>query len=281
MQHATAGDAPTAPMIQVRHVSVAFDGRRVLHDICLDVPRGRTVVVIGQTGCGKTVLLKTMIGLVAPSAGEVLVDGADVAALDERALTRLRARIGFVFQGAALFDSLSVSRNVAFGLRELTDFDDARIEDIVRDRLREVGLDPRQVWDKRPAQLSGGMRKRVGLARTLAPEPEIMLYDEPTTGLDPVMSGVIGELILRTKQRRAVTAVVVTHDMKSAFKLGDRIVMLDQGRIIASAPPEEFAALPDPKVRQFVQGEAGEPAVAVGARCEQPGGTGAAPGCGK
>jgi phospholipid/cholesterol/gamma-HCH transport system ATP-binding protein len=253
------------PLVETRHLSVRFGRQTVLRDIDLAIPRGQTLVVIGESGCGKTVLLKSLIGLVRPAQGEVMFDGQNLAALNDRQLARQRIRFGFVFQGAALFDSLTVAQNVAFPLRQHTDYDDARIRQTVLARLTEVGL-PENILYKKPAELSGGMRKRVGLARAQVLSPEVILYDEPTTGLDPIMSAVINELILRTRNRNPVTSIVVTHDMHTAAKVADRIIMLhplsrlNDGapQIIFDGSSGELERCSDPRVRQFVRGEAGE-----------------------
>jgi phospholipid/cholesterol/gamma-HCH transport system ATP-binding protein len=252
------------PLIRFDGVSMQFGSQRVLQDIALDVPRGQTLVVIGESGCGKTVLLKLIIALLRPTAGRVVFDGRVLADLGDRELTRQRLRFGFLFQGAALFDSLTVYDNVAFGLREGRRME-AEIRETVRQRLQEVGLSP-GVEQKKPAELSGGMKKRVGLARALAVDPEVMLYDEPTTGLDPIMSDVINELIVQTRQRHPVTSIVVTHDMKTAYKVADRVVMLyplarltpGEGQILFDGPPSELQQCRDPRVLQFVEGEARE-----------------------
>jgi phospholipid/cholesterol/gamma-HCH transport system ATP-binding protein len=253
----------SAPLIRFEQVRVQFGPQRVLHEINLDVYRGQTLVVIGESGCGKTVLLKLIIALLRPTMGRVLFDGRVLADLGDRALTRQRLRFGFLFQGAALFDSLSVFDNVAFGLREQGQRVEAAIRDTVRQRLAEVGL-PAGVEDKKPAELSGGMKKRVGLARALALDPEVMLYDEPTTGLDPIMSDVINDLIMQTRRRRPLTSVVVTHDMKTVYKVADRIVMLyplarlepGAAQVLFDGSPDQLRACSDPRVRQFVEGQA-------------------------
>ena len=259
---APAGDAP---LIETRDLGVRFGRQAVLRDIDLKIPRGQTVAVIGESGCGKTVLLKTLIGLVRPTSGVALFDGRDLNRLDDKELSRQRTRFGFLFQSAALFDSLSVAQNVAFPLRQHTDFDDSKIRKEVLARLAEVGL-PEGVFSKKPAELSGGMRKRVGLARALVLAPEVILYDEPTTGLDPIMSDVINELILRTRNKYPVTSIVVTHDMHTARKVADRVVMLfplarltsDQPQIIFDGRPADLERSGDRRVTQFVRGEAGE-----------------------
>ena len=252
------------PLVSIRSVSVRFGRQPVLRDVNIDVPAGQTLALIGESGCGKTVLLKCIVGLLRPNEGEVLFDGRNLATLNERDLTALRIRFGFVFQGAALFDSMTVAQNVAFPLRQHTARTPREVEEIVLERLGEVGL-PENVVPKKPAELSGGMRKRVGLARALVMNPELMLYDEPTTGLDPVMSDVINELILRTKQRHPVTSIVVTHDMRTAHKVADRIVMLAplprlsprEPQILYDGPPRRIESSPDQRVIDFVRGDAG------------------------
>ena len=231
----------------------------------MDVPRGQTLAIIGESGCGKTVLLKTIIALIRPTRGEVWFDGRNLSTLDEMELTRQRIRFGFVFQNAALFDSMTIGQNVAFPLRQHRRYSDAEVQEIVSARLAEVGL-PDTVMAKKPAELSGGMRKRVGLARALAIDPELMLYDEPTTGLDPIMSDVINELMLNTSRRHSVTSIIVTHDMRTARKVADRVVMVmpasrlepNESQIVFDGPPDDLDDCPDARVTQFVNGEAGE-----------------------
>jgi len=253
------------PIVALDGVSMRFDNQQVLRDIDLPIQRGETVAIIGESGCGKTVMLKLIVGLLHPSAGRIRLEGKDLGQLREAELIQLRLRVGFLFQGAALFDSLTVYDNVAFGLRALRNFDEAAIRQKVRERLAEVGL-PLTVETKMPAELSGGMKKRVGLARALALDPEVMLYDEPTTGLDPIMSDVINELILQVRRRSPITSVVVTHDMKTARKVADRVVMLyplarlgaTERQMLFDGTPAELERHSDPRVRQFVEGQAGE-----------------------
>jgi phospholipid/cholesterol/gamma-HCH transport system ATP-binding protein len=266
MSTATANTAESVkPLVQIDDLDVDFERHSVLRGIRLSIPRGQTLAVIGESGCGKTVLLKTMIGLLRPTRGTVYFDGRDLNGLSEQALTRQRMRFGFLFQQAALFDSMTVAQNIAFPLRQHTEKNPAEIDRIVVARLAEVGL-AENVLGKKPGELSGGMRKRVGLARALALEPEIILYDEPTTGLDPIMSDVINELILSTRRHHPVTSVVVTHDMRTAQKTADRLVMLyplgrvgeGESQIIYDGPPNQIERCPDPRVTQFARGEAGE-----------------------
>ena len=259
-----AAPAHTGPVLEVDRVTVRFGAQEVLRDISLAIGSGETLVILGESGCGKTVLLKTLIGLVRPTAGEIRFEGKAIAKLGDRQLAHLRTRYGFVFQGAALFDSLSIFDNIAFPLREHTRLPEKQVAEIVDDLLAEVGL-PRSAAAKKPVQLSGGMRKRAGLARALALEPPVVLYDEPTTGLDPIMSDVINELILRVGSRGGVTSVVVTHDMHTARKVADRIVMLyplfrvapGESQVVFEGTPAELDRSRDPRVRQFVEGRAG------------------------
>jgi phospholipid/cholesterol/gamma-HCH transport system ATP-binding protein len=262
---AAAVPEPRRPLVTLEQVSVQFGSQRVLHGIDLAIPRGQTLVVIGESGCGKTVLLKLLIGLLRPTVGRVTFDGRVLADLSEHDITLQRLRFGFLFQSAALFDSLDVYDNVSFGLRAQRRCPEPEIREIVRQRLQEVGM-PLSALTKKPAELSGGMKKRVGLARALALNPEVMLYDEPTTGLDPIMTDVINELILQTRRRHPVTSVVVTHEMKTVQKVADRVVMFyplsrlhsGENQVLFDGTPDELARCDDPRVRQFVEGEARE-----------------------
>ena len=253
------------PLVEIRHLDVSFGHDQVLKDINLSVKRGQTLAIIGESGCGKTVLLKTVIGLIRPTRGSVLFDNRDMSSMREDELAKERIRFGFVFQNAALFDSLTVGQNVSFPLRQHGKFTQEELRHKVLSRLAAVGL-PDWVVMKKPAELSGGMRKRVGLARALVMNPELVLYDEPTTGLDPIMSDVINELMLRTSRENPVTSIIVTHDMRTAVKVADRIVMMmplarvssDDPQIIYDGKPEGLATCADTRVQQFVQGQAGE-----------------------
>ena len=261
---AIRSDIPDPPVIEIQNLSMRFGDHQVLRDISLVLPAGQTLVVIGESGCGKTVLLKAMNGLLRPTLGEVRFEGMPLARMNEHELARIRTRYGFVFQGAALFDSLTIADNIAFPLREHTRLSAAEISDIVESLLGEVGL-PQSVATMKPMQLSGGMRKRAGLARALALDPHLILYDEPTTGLDPIMSDVINELILRARSRDGVTSVVVTHDMHTARKVADVILMLyplsrlppGEPQVIFQGTPHELDNCSDPRIRQFIEGQAG------------------------
>ncbi len=263
----------TTPLIQLRGVSVRFGRQRVLSNIHLDVFANETLALIGESGCGKSVTLKLIVGLLQPTEGEVLFNGRRVAEMPEKELTAMRLRVGFLFQGAALFDSLTVFDNVAFGVRAKGGVGEADVAKIVKERLLEVGL-PEAVQAKMPAELSGGMRKRVGLARAMALDPAVMLYDEPTTGLDPIMTDVINELIVRTRSRRPITSVVVTHEMRTVQRVADRVVMLyplarlnpGEPQVVYDGPTTGLDTTLDARVRQFVAGHAGDRITEL--RCE-------------
>ena len=239
-------------MIAIRGLRKRLGEKQVLDGVDLDIETGQTVVVLGPSGTGKSVLLKHIVGLMKADAGSIEVDGEEVVGRPERELNVIRRRFGMLFQGAALFDSLSVGENVALPLREHTDMAEADIRARVSERLDWVGL--KGIEDTLPASLSGGMRKRVGLARAVAMDPAFILYDEPTTGLDPIMSAVIDELIRGLQQRIHLTSIVVTHDLRSAFAVGDRIAMLLNGRILMKGTPDELRASTDPIIRQFLEG---------------------------
>ncbi len=252
-------------LLRAEGVTVTYGQQTILKDINLVVPRGQTLAIIGESGCGKTVLLKTLIGLVKPSRGTIMFDNKQLAKLDAKQLSQVRQRIGFVFQNAALFDSLDIFQNIAFPIEQHRQCGKDDLNQMVLRKLAEVGLPP-EVLRKKPAHLSGGMRKRVGLARALIMEPELVVYDEPTTGLDPIMSDVINELILRTRRSYPVTSVVVTHDMHTARKVADRVVMLyprarlstNDSQVLFDGAPSGLEHAEDRRVRQFVRGEAGE-----------------------
>jgi phospholipid/cholesterol/gamma-HCH transport system ATP-binding protein len=241
-------------MIEVCDLKKEFGGHAVLEGVNFRIETGESVAIIGRSGSGKSVLLKHLIGLLRPDSGAVLIDGENIVAMDERQLLRVRRKFGMVFQGAALFDSLTVAENVAFGLRRLEHLTEAEIARRVGGALEVVDLAGTE--NKKPAELSGGMRKRAGLARAIIYEPQIVLYDEPTTGLDPIVSDSIDQLMVRVRDRLKVTTVVVTHDMRTARRVGQRVVLLHDKSIYASGAPEEFFASKDPVVRQFVDGVA-------------------------
>ena len=239
-------------MIEFQDVHKAFGAKRVLEGLSLKIADAETLVIIGYSGTGKSVALKHIVGLLHPDAGDVIVDGQAVSTLDRDGLTALRQGIGYVFQFAALFDSMTVAENLALGLRRRRELSGEEIDDRVRDALALVDLSGTE--ERLPAELSGGMRKRVGIARAIALRPRYILYDEPTTGLDPVTSAVIDRLMVRTREHLGVTGVVVTHDMRSAYTVGDRIAMLYEGRIRQVGTVAEIQETEDPVVRQFIEG---------------------------
>jgi len=239
-------------VIQLENVTMQYGNRLILDDISLQISKGEIMVVIGPSGSGKSTLLRLIIGLVKPTQGRILVNGQDVAQMTEEELNALRVQMGMVFQYSALFDSMTVGENVAFGLREHTKLSEEEIQNQVRRKLRMVGLAGRE--DLMPEELSGGMKKRVSLARAIAQNPKIVLYDEPTAGLDPIMSTKIDRLITSTRRILGVTSVVVTHHMESAFNIADRIAMIHEGKIIEVAPAAEFRNSANPLVQQFIYG---------------------------
>jgi len=241
------------PAIRLDHVSKAFDGLTVLDDLSLDVPRGRAVVILGRSGTGKSVTLKHIVGLMRPDRGRVFVEGHDVTQLSRTELAQVRQRIGFLFQNAALFDSITVGDNVAFPLRRPRRDTSAQIHDRVSTLLEQVGLE--EAAGKMPADLSGGMRKRAGLARALALNPPIVLVDEPSAGLDPLTAGEIDDLLVGLKERMGTTIVVVTHNIPSARAIGDELVFLHEGRILAQGTAAELEASEFPLVQQFMASE--------------------------
>lgn len=239
-------------VISLRQLNITFGTHTVLDNIDLDVYRGETLAVLGPSGTGKSTVLRSMIGLLEPNGGQIFIQGEDVSGLDEDGWNRLRMKMGMVFQYSALFDFLTVGENVAFGLRQHTDKSDEEIQGIVTQMLELVGLPGTQ--DLYPAELSGGMKKRVGLARAIAVNPEIVLYDEPTAGLDPIMSRNISRLIKKTQEQLHVTSVLVTHDMQSAFYAADRVAMLYEGHIVAIGTAEEMKNSTNPIVKAFIEG---------------------------
>jgi phospholipid/cholesterol/gamma-HCH transport system ATP-binding protein len=239
-------------MIEARDLKKSFGDNLVLDDVSLRIEAGESVVIIGRSGSGKSVLLKLLIGLLEPDAGEVIINGQPIAGLDERALLPIRRKFGMLFQGAALFDSMTVAENVGFAFRHNLQMTPEQVRERVALALEVVDLPG--IEDRKPAELSGGMRKRVGLARAIVYQPEIVLYDEPTTGLDPIVSDSIDQLILRVRDRFKVTSVVVTHDMRSARRVGQRILMLHEKKIYVAGTADEIFNSHDPVVRRFIEG---------------------------
>ncbi|MEK7867796.1 MAG: ABC transporter ATP-binding protein [Candidatus Omnitrophota bacterium] len=244
-------------MIEIINLSKSFTGAKVLDNLNLIINSGEVIVIIGRSGCGKSVLLKHIIGLIKPDMGQVIIDGNDMTRLEEYEMDKLRLSFGMLFQGAALFDSMTVGENVGFKLREHTDISDSEIRKKVADALELVGL--KGIENLMPSELSGGMKKRVGLGRAICNNPKIILYDEPTTGLDPIMADAINGLIVDLNNKLNVTSIVVTHDMVSAFKIADRIAMLYKGKIITIGTPDEIKNTKDPIVKQFITGAAKGP----------------------
>ena len=249
-------------MIELNNIHKSFEDKHVLRGANLEVKKGESMVVIGGSGSGKSVLLKHIIGLLWPDQGTVKIDSSDIAALDEDGLNEIRKKFGMLFQSAALFDSMKVWENVGFGLSRYTSLPLGEIKEIAVQKLKMVGLV--NVENVMPSELSGGMRKRVGLARAIAMEPDILLYDEPTTGLDPIMADAINELIIEMKEKLDITSVTITHDMKSAYKIADTIAMLYNGVIIETGSPDEIENSSNEIVRQFVEGRAEGPIVIEG-----------------
>lgn len=241
-------------MIEIVDVYKSFRGNKVLNGVNLTVNTGETMVIIGRSGCGKSVLLKHIIGIMKPDAGRIYINKEDITMMDEKQLMALRMRFGMLFQGSALFDSLTVGENVAFVLNEHTHLDSTVVSNKVKNCLSLVGLEG--IENLAPSQLSGGMRKRVGLARAICIDPQIILYDEPTTGIDPIMGDAINDLIKDLQEKLQVTSIAVTHDMTSAYKIADRIAMLYKGKIVEVGAPEEIKNTKNPVVKQFITGAA-------------------------
>lgn len=242
-------------MIDLLKLRKAFGSQVVLNDLDLHIPKGKITIIIGRSGEGKSVLIKHIMGLIHPDAGDVIIAGKNLGELDEVELFDLRRKFGMLFQYAALFDSMTVFENIAFPLEEHSDFNRSQIRDRVHDLVQVVGL-KENALDKFPSELSGGMRKRVGLARAIALKPEILLYDEPTTGLDPIMTDVVDHLILNTQRRLGITSVVISHDIHAVFKIADKIAMLHEGRVLLEGSPEDFRRSSELVVRNFLEGKA-------------------------
>ncbi len=246
-------------MIEIVHLQKSFGEKKVLKDVSLKIPKGKTTCILGGSGSGKSTLIKCLIGLLNASSGKILVDGRDITKIkSEIKLAAVRRRFGYLFQEGALFDSMTVGENVTFGLKYLTDVPESEYPRVIKEKLALVGL-KEDVAELNPSELSGGMKKRVSLARVLAVEPEVILYDEPTTGLDPIMSDIISDLIMDLKAKLGVTSVVITHDMHSAFKIADYIAFLYEGNILLHGTPEEFRKTDNPYVKQFVAGSSKGP----------------------
>lgn len=246
-------------MIHIVDLHKSFGSNKVLRGVNLEIERGETMVIIGQSGSGKSVLIKHLIGLIKPDRGEIYIDGVEITRLREAELHKVTRKFGMLFQSSALFDSMTVAQNVGFGLERYMNFPPQKINELVKESLAKVGL--RGVESLMPHELSGGMKKRVGLARAIAYNPEIILYDEPSTGIDPIRADAINDLINMMKKELGVTSVTITHDMKSSYKVADRIAMLYEGRIIEIGTPEEIRKAQNPVIQQFIHGRAAGPIV--------------------
>ena len=246
-------DESRPPVIELQDVTLSFD-QPVLENVSFTAEEGETVVIVGESGTGKSTALKLILRLLIPESGRVLIDGEDITHLSFEDALKVRQKMGMVFQGAALFDSLTVFENVAYPLREHTELTEGEIEHQVREKLRFVDLDPDEVMEKLPSELSGGMRKRVGIARGMANDPEIMLYDEPTSGLDPLTTGTITRLIMKLQRELRVTSIVVSHDIRSVFRMATKVALLHERRIVFFGTPEEMAGTEDPYIRDFLGG---------------------------
>jgi len=244
-------------MIRIVDLHKAFGRKKVLQGVNLDLKQGETLAVIGQSGSGKSVLIKHIIGILRPDKGQIFVDGVDITSLKDDELHKITRRFGMLFQGVALFDSMTVAQNVSFGLERYADFSQERIQELVAESLDKVGL--KGCEGLMPQELSGGMRKRVGLARAIAYRPDIILYDEPSTGIDPIRADAINDLINMMKKEMNVSTIVITHDMVSAYKVADRIAMLYEGKIVETAAPEEIRNSKNPVIQQFIHGRAKGP----------------------
>ncbi|MCB4756033.1 MAG: ABC transporter ATP-binding protein [Elusimicrobia bacterium] len=245
-------------MIKITGLEKSFGTNHVLRGLDLEIQDGETITIMGGSGTGKSVLLKHIVGLMEPNRGRVFVDNVEITKLEEEALSHVQKRFGYLFQGGALFDSLTVGENIAFGIHNMRPDLEPRLKALVAEKLGHVGLTP-EIADLKPAELSGGMKKRVALARAIAYEPDYILYDEPTTGLDPIMADVINELIISLQKNLSVTSIVVTHDLTSAYKVSNRMAMLYQGKIVALGTPNQIKTSTDPLVKQFITGSSHGP----------------------
>ena len=240
-------------MIELKNLYKNFGSKKVLDDVSLTIPDGHTFTIIGGSGQGKSVILKHILGLMKPEKGEVFVDGKNIVNISKTELFEVQQQFGVLFQGAALFDSLTVAENIGFGLKWIKKLPQQEIDRLVKEKLKMVDLSI-DIFDQKPAELSGGMKKRVGLARAIAYDPKYILYDEPTTGLDPITSDVINNMIIRLQEELSITSIVVTHDMKSAYKISDRIVMIDKGKVVEEGTPTQIQNTKNKVVRRFIEG---------------------------